>query len=168
MFGFEFVLVNSVGLIEGMADGWQYIVVFVLAAIPWIEILVVVLAGIIVGLNPFLVGLAAAAGNIIHIYLIIVLYRKFEVWLGDDSGCSWLKLDGRFEGQRERALKYWNRYGLFGLAVVSPALVGVHLATVATLAIGSDKRNLAVYMTFSVVGWTVLLILMMAGMAQLT
>ncbi len=166
MVGTEFLLIDPVSLVQEAAAGWQYLIIFILAAIPWIEILVVIPAGIIVGLNPFFVAVAAAAGNIIPIYLIIALYRKIESRYIDKEKTGFL--DNKFEKQRKRAYKYWSRYGLLGLAIISPALIGVHLATVVALIIGSDKKKLAIYMTISVIGWTVILtITTITGIMQL-
>ncbi|UOY09996.1 hypothetical protein [Methanonatronarchaeum sp. AMET6-2] len=44
----------------------------------------------------------------------------------------------------------------------------MHLATVVALIIGSDKKKLAIYMTISVIGWTVILtITTITGIMQL-
>lgn len=55
------------------------------------------------------------------------------------------------------ANRIWHRFGLPGLALASPAIIGVHLATVIALALQSKKRTIELWMTVSVFVWTVVL-----------
>ncbi|AGB38838.1 small multi-drug export protein [Natronococcus occultus] len=132
------------------ADGSvQYVLIFLLAAVPILEILVVVPVGIGLGLDPLAVAVFAFFGNVLPIYGIIVLYERLQTWWEgrtDSSGTP----------SKRRALALWNRYGLPGLALVSPVATGVHLAAAIALAVGSRKRSVAVWMTASIALWTIL------------
>ena len=60
-------------LIEWAQDApvlWQYTVLFLLAAAPWMDVSIVVPLGIVWGLPPFSVGLTAFLGNLILILLL--------------------------------------------------------------------------------------------------
>lgn len=135
-------------------DGWwAYAVVFVMAAIPWWEVLLVVPPAIGLGLNPVLVGLFAFSGNVLPIYLIVTVHGRITRWLER-------RRDENDEPAKrsKRASRIFERYGLGGLALVAPVLVGVHLATVIALLLGAPRRNVAAWMTVGIAVWTVVLV----------
>lgn len=143
---------DAADLIAGADGTIQYVLVFLLAAIPLLEILVVIPIGVGFGLNAVGVALFAFLGNVLPIYGIVLFYDRLKTW--------W---DARREDDREsstrheRARGIWNQYGLPGLAFVSPVATGVHLAATLTLALGSRKRAVAVWMTVAIALWTVVL-----------
>ncbi|MFC4988840.1 small multi-drug export protein [Saliphagus infecundisoli] len=133
--------------IAGASGPWRYLLVFVLAAIPWLEILLVIPAGIAIGLDPLLVAGVAFAGNALPIYGIVLAYERLAARFGWGEG----------EGskRRERARRVWNSYGLPGLAFAAPVLTGVHLAAVIALGLGARGRSTLGWMTASIAVWTV-------------
>ncbi|OEH84275.1 hypothetical protein BHU72_10700 [Desulfuribacillus stibiiarsenatis] len=153
-----------------LVELWEYVVIFTLAAIPWIEIAVVIPIGIAAGLSPFWVTAVAFIGNWLPVLLIIVLYEKWQIWRAkrrerqtsiertDEEpaqivGESTQVEEGTKKGKR--AQRIWNRYGLPGLALLAPAITGIHLAAVMALALKSSKRATLVWMTISLVVWAV-------------
>ncbi|OUJ18355.1 putative membrane protein [Methanonatronarchaeum thermophilum] len=163
------ILIDTTEIITQSYGAWQYILIFILAATPWIEILIVVPAGIIAGLNPYLVAITASLGNIIPIYIIIYGYNKLENWWKKNIHTNQQEKTKKFKKQRKKAIKYWEKYGILGLAIISPALIGIHLATIVALTIGSNKNKLALYMTLSIIGWTTILtITTIQGITHLT
>lgn len=147
---FEFA--DADGLIR-QADGFvQYIVIFVLAAIPVVEILVVIPIGIGIGLNPIAVACSAFLGNVLPIYGIVFFYDRLNTWWRNRTETA-----AKPSKRKKRAQTVWNRYGLPGLAFVSPIATGVHLATMIALAMGSKKRSVAGWMTGTIALWTILL-----------
>lgn len=134
-----------------------YLTVFALAATPWVEILVVIPFGIGVGLNPFGVALFSFAGNTVPIYLIVVGFERVNVWWARRKG-SFLVNPGDESwqsGRRARAMDVLRRYGVPGLALAGPILIGAHLAAVITLLVGAPRRRIIVWMTASLAAWTV-------------
>lgn len=136
------------------AGGWlAYVAVFVLAATPWLEVLLVVPPAIGFGLNPVLVGVLAFLGNVLPIYLIVVVHGRIVGWLerrrdGDEpSSTRW-----------ERAGRLFDRYGLPGLALAAPIATGVHLATVIALLLDAPPRAVVAWMTASFAIWTAALV----------
>jgi hypothetical protein len=133
-----------------------YLSVFVLAAVPWVEILVVIPFGIGIGLNPLLVGAFAFLGNMLPIYLIVVGFERFNAW--------WARRRGRFlvnpgdeswnTGRRARAMNILRKYGVPGLAFSGPILLGAHLAAVIALLVGAPRRGINLWMTISLAAWT--------------
>lgn len=135
------------------ADGIvQYTVIFVLAGIPVVEILVVIPIGIGLGLNPVAVAFFAFLGNVLPIYGIILFYDRLKTWWRNRTGTT-----SEPSKRKERARTIWNRYGLPGLALISPVATGVHLAAAIALAVGSEKRSVVVWMTGAIALWTILL-----------
>ncbi|MCU4925071.1 small multi-drug export protein [Halobacteria archaeon AArc-dxtr1] len=148
-------LVGAVGSIESMfesADGpLAYLLVFLGAATPWLEILVVVPIGVLYGLNPVLVATVAFLGNILTVYALIAAADRvtdaLRRWRGESESSA----------RRERAARVWNRYGMPGLAMGSPILTGVHLAVLIAFGFGAKKRSTTVWMTASLALWTVII-----------
>ena len=136
------------------ADGLgRYLLIFLLAAVPLLEILVVIPLGVGLGSQPLLVAIAAFFGNVLPIYGIIAAHERVDAYLArrrDDSEPS---------KRRQRAKQLWEKYGLPGLAVASPVSTGVHLAAVFALGLGSTRRSTALWMTASIAAWTVVITL---------
>lgn len=143
--------------IGGASGPIRYLLVFVLAAIPWFEILLVVPIGIGIGLDPLLVAIAAIAGNALPIYGIVLAYERLAARFGWGT-----ESDGESTRSR-RARRIWRTYGLPGLALAAPILTGVHLAAVLALTLGASGRRTLVWMTGSIALWTGALTLASVG-----
>ncbi|MWV65524.1 small multi-drug export protein [Halorubrum sp. JWXQ-INN 858] len=151
-------LLVDVGTAIGEAGGViQYGLVFLFAALPWVEILVVIPIAIGVGLNPVLTGIVAFAGNAGSVYVLLLFHRRIARWRrrrrskpedGDEP-------TGR---RHEWAHGVWDRYGLPGLSLAAPVLTGVHLAALLALAAGSRTRSVGGWMTLGIAAWTVALV----------
>jgi uncharacterized membrane protein len=136
-----------------------YLTIIVLAATPWIEILVVIPFGIGVGLNPVLVALFSFLGNIIPIYLIVVGFERLNIW--------WAKRRGKYlvnpsdeswsSGRKAKAMNILRRYGVPGMALVSPILIGAHLGAVITLLVKAPRNQIIWWMSVSLAIWTIVL-----------
>lgn len=131
----------------------RYLLVFVFAAIPVVEILVVVPIAIGLGLDPVVTGIVAFAGNVLSVYALIVFYRRVAAWLRRRRGERSAPSD-----RYARARGLWDRYGLPGLAVGGPVLAGVHVAALVALLAGSRSRLVAAWMTAGIFAWTVVLV----------
>lgn len=130
----------------------QYLLVFALAATPWLEILVVIPIGVALGLDPTAVAVVAFAGNVVPIYFIVTLFDRVSRWLArrrDD--------DDERSTRSARAKRIWRSYGLPGLALAAPILTGVHLAAVLAMGLGARKRPTLGWMTLSIALWTVVI-----------
>ncbi|EMA35169.1 small multi-drug export protein [Halobiforma nitratireducens] len=147
------LLVDVGSSLEQAGSVLQYLLVFVFAAIPVIEILVVVPIAIGLGLDPLLTGIVAFAGNVLSVYALILFYRQIANWLRRRRG-------GRSEpsDRYARARRLWDRYGLPGLAAGGPVLAGVHVAALVALLAGSRSRLVAAWMTVGIFAWTVVLV----------
>ncbi len=118
--------------------------VVVLAATPWIELVVVIPAGTAMGLPMLPVTATAFLGNALPVLAIAALFRWWERRRGPVQ-CRW----------GPRASRIWRRYGLPGLALLAPVVTGIHMATVMALALGTPRRRTVQWMVASLAGWTV-------------
>jgi uncharacterized membrane protein len=130
---------------------WPYLLVFLAAATPVVEILVVIPAGVLAGMPPVPTALVAVAGNLSTVALVAVAGDRIVGW--------WRQRRPRTDdgpGRRsERAGELARRWGVPGLAFLAPITTGTHLATVAALATGSGTRRVLRWMAAGLVVWAV-------------
>ncbi|ELY44672.1 small multi-drug export protein [Natronorubrum sulfidifaciens] len=149
-----FVEIGS--LLEEAGGLLQYVLVFVFAAIPIVEILVVVPVAIGLGLDPVVTGVAAFAGNVGSVYVLVAAHQRLSRWWrGRRGGADTVESTGE---RYARARGLWDRYGLAGLSIGGPVLTGVHIAALVALLAGSPTRAVAGWMTVGIGLWTVVLV----------
>ncbi len=128
----------------------EYFLVFLGAAIPWLEIALVIPLGIIRGLSPFWVMLLAFVGNMLTVLILIIGFQKVQAWMESRKQKS-----GKGDSKRtERGKRIWNKYGMPGLALLGPILIGTHIAAFIGLLFGASKVNTTIWMTISIALWT--------------
>jgi len=123
---------------------WQYTLVFLAAATPWLEIVIVIPVAIGAGLAPIPVTIVSFVGNALPVFGIIALFQWWERRRGP--------VRRRWSG---RAMRVWAKWGLPGLALAGPAVTGIHLAVVMALALHADRRATTLWMTVSLALWSV-------------
>lgn len=113
----------------------SYFLVFFGAAIPWIEIMIVVPLGIIRGLSPMWVIILSFAGNMATVLLLIVGFQHIKEWMARRK-----QKKGKSQSKRQqRAEQIMNTYGLPVLALAGPILIGTHIAAFIGLVLGAKK-----------------------------
>ncbi len=148
-----------------------YLTIVVLAAVPWVEILVVIPFGIGVGLNPVAVAVLAFIGNVIPVILIVIGFEQFNYW--------WARRRGAFlvnpgdeswdTGRRARAKQIMRKYGLPGTAALGPILIGVHFGTILALLMSAPRYQIIGWMAGSLIIWTIgITVASWAGISWLT
>ncbi|CAM3357395.1 MULTISPECIES: small multi-drug export protein [Saccharibacillus] len=133
---------------------WQYAALFLLAAAPWLDIFLVVPLGIVWGLSPVAVSIIGFAGNFLMVLLIGLFFTRISAWLERRK----VKQGRTASSKKEtRARRVWEKYGVPGLALVAPALVGTDIAAVLALSFGSSRRWVIGWMAVSLAVWTVVM-----------
>lgn len=131
---------------------WSYFLVFLAAATPVVEVLVVVPAGILAGMPPVPTVLVALAGNLSTVVLVAVAGDGILGW--------WRRRrpdgDGQPSRRSQRARELAQRWGVPGLAFLAPITTGTHIATLAALTTGSGTRRVLRWMTAGLVVWAAL------------
>lgn len=150
------LLVEIGPLLEDASGLLQYALVFLFAAIPVVEILVVVPVAIGLGLDPVATGVVAFAGNVGSVYVLVAFHQRLSRWW--DSRRTGADADGDTGERYARARGLWDRYGLAGLSIGGPILTGVHIAALVALLAGSRSRAVAGWMTVGIGLWTILLV----------
>ncbi len=130
-----------------------YATVFTLAAVPALEILFVIPAGILAGLHPVPTALVAAIGNFATLLPVILAGDRLRRW--------WAIRRGRDPdaaartARRQRARRLVARYGIPGLAFLGPLITGVHVAAFGAIAAGGSRARTLGWFTASLVAWSV-------------
>lgn len=134
-----------------MNDFLQYGLIFILAATPWIEVLLAVPAGLALGLQPALVAVIVFVGNAAPVFLLVYGYQYWQIWrsAGQENN------SGEPDKRWQRAQTVMNRYGLPGLAFLGPLLTGIHLATLIALLMKPSKTKVLLWMNASLLAWTI-------------
>ena len=124
--------------------------IFLAGAIPWFEAIAVVPAGILVGLDPVLTVIAAATGNIITIAVFAY---------GGNSIRSWIIRRRLAKGKDAespkliKAQQAFDKYGIYGMAVLGPILIGTQFAAAASVAAGVKPLKVSILISASMVLW---------------
>ncbi len=121
---------------------FEYGLIFVLAATPLVELVVVIPLGAAMGMPLIPVTVVAFVGNALPVLGIIALYR------------AWVARRGPVRRRwSRRARRVWHRYGLPGVALLGPLLTGIHLAAVMALALKARQRPTLYWMLASLALW---------------
>ena len=59
---------------------WQFIVIFIVAFAPWMDVSIVVPIGVAWGLPPLGVAIVAFTGNLFLVLLLGFFFKQFYVW----------------------------------------------------------------------------------------
>jgi uncharacterized membrane protein len=128
----------------------EYLLVFLGAAIPWLEIAIVIPLGIIAGLSPFWVMFVAFFGNMLTVVPLIIAFEKIQKWYKRRKK----KRKRNNDAKMERGRKLMNKYGLPGLSILGPLVIGTHIAVIIGMSLGASKYWTTVWMTASIGIWT--------------
>jgi Mg2+/citrate symporter len=163
-------MIDWINQTEGI---WTYIVLFLLSAAPWLEVFLVIPLGVGMGLDPIAVAVTGFIGNWIPILLIGVFFKQLSMWLASRKerkrlkralveGDTYSEIDDASEQEQQdkkhrRARGIWVKYGLPGLALLAPAIIGTDIAAILALAFGSPRRLVMIWMTISLLLWSIVL-----------
>ena len=106
-------------------------------------------AGTALGLPAVLSGAATVLGNLGAVAMAVLAHG----WSGRLVRRWARRRGGTFSTHRERLERIWAGYGLPGVALVSPLLMGAPLGTLLALLLGAPRRRLLRWMVASVVLW---------------
>lgn len=126
--------------------------IFLLGAVPFLEILVVIPLGVVAGLPTLPVTILAFAGNILTIWLLILMMDRVKKWVERRNEKKGKELS---EKKAKRASTIWKKYGLPGLSILSPIFIGSHLGVLLAMGFGGGKRQITFWMTLSIAVWSI-------------
>lgn len=129
----------------------DYFSVFLGAAIPWLELALVIPLGIIYGMNPVAVIIVGFLGNMVTVLALIIGYDKLKLWLAKRNEGKEKKVSKR----SERAKELWNKYGLPGMILLGPILIGTHIAAFIAMTLGASKIKTTYWSVISIGAWAI-------------
>ncbi|MFM1993767.1 MAG: hypothetical protein RL537_456 [Actinomycetota bacterium] len=128
--------------------------VFIAGAIPWFEAIAVVPAGIVFGLDPTLVVVAAVIGNASTIFLFAYAGSRIRSWL-----LKRRQAKGKVGESKRfvRAQEAFNKWGVYGMALLGPLLIGTQFAAAISVAAGVKPLKASLIVTIGMAFWAVLI-----------
>lgn len=127
-------------------------------AVPWLEAVVVIPAGILLGLPPLAVVVAAVVGNLSTVALAAFAGERLRTYF---SALRRSAADGAADGgsarggRSARAARVMDRYGLPGLAILGPLGIGTQLSAALAVSLGVSGRRAFAWVGAATVGWSV-------------
>ncbi|MDQ0229048.1 small multi-drug export protein [Metabacillus malikii] len=130
----------------------QYIVLFLLALAPWMDVSIIVPLGIVWGLPAISVSVVAFFGNFLLLFLLGIFFKQIDKWRENRKQKKGIINPTKKE---KRSREIWEKYGIPGLALLAPIFVGTDIAAIIALTFGSSKIYVVGWMTFSLAVWTI-------------
>ena len=127
--------------------------VFLAGAIPWMEAVAVVPAGILFGLDPLATVVAAAFGNSLTIFAFAYLGANLRARLVARRVAKGKSAESP---KFDKALKSFDRWGIYGMAILGPVVIGTQFAAAASVAAGVKPLRAALLVTAGMLLWAVL------------
>jgi len=127
--------------------------VFLAGAIPWFEAIGVVPAGIVFGLDPVAVVIAAVTGNVLTIFVFAYGGAKVRNWFATRGSD---KNQERVAKRFEKGQKAFDKYGIYGMALLGPLLIGTQFAAVVSVAAGVKPLKVSVVISIATLLWAAL------------
>lgn len=128
--------------------------VFLAGATPWLEAVVVIPVAIALGLPPVWTIVAGLVGNTVTIVVFAVLSEKITAAIAARRARAGKSPTD--QPRRDRARRIFLRYGVFGMAVLGPLVIGTQIAAAWAVPFGVSALRASVIVTVGAVVWGVL------------
>ncbi|MBM7632372.1 small multi-drug export protein [Geomicrobium sediminis] len=129
-----------------------YIIVFIIAATPFLESTLIIPIGILAGLNPWSVTMISIIGNLMTFLIAITLSEQFIKWLENRPKNK----KNEKSDKKKKAVKLLKRYGLPGLAAIHPVTVGSsHATALIARSLGASKKSTTLWIGGSIIVWAI-------------
>jgi hypothetical protein len=115
-----------------------------------VELWAAIPAGLALKIHPVTTGSVAALGAVLGILAMGFMGERARLWL--------LRWARRNSGERHgRIARFWVRYGVIGLGLFGPLLVGAPLGTAVGISLGAPTGRLLFWMSLGAVLCSVVL-----------
>ncbi len=119
---------------DGLVEQLGLLGVFLAGAIPWLEAVTVIPIGILVGLDPLLTFIFAIGGNTLTVVLFAYLSKQILHWLSERRERK--KGPQSTDSRAERARRVFDRYGIIGMGLLGPLVIGTQFAAAVAVSFG--------------------------------
>jgi hypothetical protein len=141
-------------------EQWGLFGIFLSGAIPWMEAIAVVPSGIALGINPVATVVAAVIGNSITIVMFAYAGASIRSRISERR----LAKGKSSESPRfEKAVKAFDRYGIYGMAALGPLIIGTQFAAAASVAAGVKPLRVSILVVSSMVLWSIAIAIVMVA-----
>lgn len=134
--------------------------IFIAGAIPWFEAIAVVPSGILFGLDPILVVIAAVLGNTSTIFLFAFAGSRIRQWFVDRRRAQGKEGES---GRYAKAQRAFDKWGIYGLGVLGPILVGTQFSAAVAVAAGVKPLKTSIIITVGMALWAILIAVVMVA-----
>jgi uncharacterized membrane protein len=118
-----------------------------------IELWAAIPAGLALGLNPLLTGLASALGSIVALVFVVLLGDRIRNWIISR------RKQKKVKEENSSIHQIWDNYGVIGLGLLSPLITGSPLGAAVGVSLGAPPNRLILWMIIGIVVWTIILTL---------
>ncbi|WP_197233023.1 small multi-drug export protein [Priestia endophytica] len=143
------MLEDIVHKIEEINIVYQFVMIFIIGFIPFLEAHVAVPVGVLLKLPIIPTALLGIVANIASVMLVILFTTLIKTKLTKNHNKSTLK------GRLQKAQIYFNRYGVPGLSLMGPIVGANHISAFVSVAAGASKERVIVWQIISIILWGV-------------
>lgn len=131
---------------------YQYIAVFIIGFVPFLEAFVAVPIGLLLDLPFILVVLVGITANWLSVMAVIV-FSSFirSLFFEKEKNTSNHFINRRFQ----KAKKYFDVYGVPGISLLGPIIGTNHIGALVCIIAKANKKNIILWQTISIVIWAV-------------
>jgi membrane protein DedA with SNARE-associated domain len=132
-------------------EQWGALGVFIASVIPFVDAIAMVPVGIALGVNPYLAVIAAVIGDAIAIVVFAYLSSTMRNRIIKRRAAKGKTGESpRFE----KAVRTFDKYGIYAVAVTAPAFIGTQIAAMASVAAGVKPGRASVLIIASTLIWS--------------
>lgn len=131
---------------------YQYIAVFIIGFVPFLEAFVAVPIGILLDLPFIFVVLAGATANWLSV-MVLIVFSSFTRSLFSEREKN--NSDHFINRRFQKAKAYFNKYGVPGIALLGPIIGTNHIGALVCIIAKANKKNIILWQTVSIVIWAI-------------
>ncbi|GIN98048.1 hypothetical protein J6TS1_39180 [Siminovitchia terrae] len=131
---------------------YQYIAVFIIGFVPFLEAFVAVPIGILLDLPFILVVLVGATANWLSV-MVLIVFSSFTRSLFSEREKN--NSDHFIIRRFQKAKAYFNKYGVPGIALLGPIIGTNHIGALVCIIAKANKKNIILWQTVSIVIWAI-------------
>ncbi|MCJ2148241.1 small multi-drug export protein [Bacillus paralicheniformis] len=131
---------------------YQFVAVFIIGFVPFLEAFVAVPIGILLGLPFILVVLVGAIANWLSVMAVIVFSSFMRTSFSKKEKNN---TDHYINRRFQKAKSYFNKYGVPGISLLGPIIGTNHIGALVCIIAKANKKRIILWQTVSIVMWAV-------------
>jgi hypothetical protein len=131
---------------NGLPEVLRWFGIMVTAMIPFLEVELAAVLGVLGGQHVVVAVLAAVVGNTAVVALIVLVASRTRSRLTRDSTTE-------ESPRRAKVRRTFDRYGVPGVSLLGPLLLPTHFTSAAMVSFGARARTVLIWETIAIVVW---------------